>query len=127
MLRRSFQSGCQTRSANTVAISIALLTSNLLFNILANVSFKLSASTDTWRSFIAWQILGNLAGLITVLTLTGLLRFIPLHVAYPVTTGLAIIGVEIVAANMVFGERITSTQWLGVLLVVAGVALIGGR
>jgi len=127
MLRPSFRSDHQVRPAGTVTASIALLGGNLLFNILANASFKLSAASDTWRGFIVWQILGNLAGLITVLTLTGLLRFVPLHVAYPITAGLAVIGVQVVAASLIFGEQITSTQWLGVLLVVAGIGLIGGR
>ncbi len=125
MLRHSFQS--QMPPASSVAASIALLGGNLFFNVLANVSFKFSAVSDTWRGFLLWQLLGNLAGLSAVLTLTGLLRFVPLHVAYPITAGLAVVGVQVVAAGLIFDEPITSTQWLGVLLVVVGIVLIGGR
>ena len=70
------------------------MAANLLFNVVANASFKVSATSPNWRSFVTWQVIGNLAGFVTVLTLTGLLRFIPLHVAYPVTVGLAVIGVQ---------------------------------
>jgi multidrug transporter EmrE-like cation transporter len=76
---------------------------------------------------MAWQVVGNVAGFISVLTITGLLRFLPLSVVFPVSTGLAIIGIQIVAAQFLFHENISSTQWAGTLLVVAGIALIGGR
>jgi len=62
--------------------------------------------------------------LITVLTLTWLLRYLPLHVAYPVTAGLAMIGVQVAAARWLFGEAISAGQWLGTLLVVTGIVLI---
>ena len=106
---------------------MALIGGNLLFNIIANASFKLSAASSGWRGFLAWQVIGNLAGFITVLTLTGLLRFVPLRVAYPVTAGLSIIGVQVGAARLFFREPISSTQWLGTLLVAVGIVLIGGR
>lgn len=102
----------------------ALVAGNLLFNIAANASFKLSAAAADWRGFVAWQVVGNLAGFITVLTLTGLLRYLPLHVAYPVTAGLAVIGVQVAAARWLFGEAISPGQWLGTLLVIAGIWLV---
>ena len=104
-----------------------LIGGNLLFNVIANVSFKLSAFSPGWRSFLGWQIVGNLASFITLLMLTALLRFMPLHVAYPVTTGLAVLGVQVVAARLIFHEPVSSTQWLGVLLIIVGVVLVSGR
>jgi len=106
---------------------VALIGANLLFNIVANASFKQSASSSNWRGFLTWQVVGNLAGFITVLTLTGLLRYIPLHIAYSVVTGLAVVGVQVVAAALLFHETITVGQWLGTLLIVAGILLIGTR
>jgi multidrug transporter EmrE-like cation transporter len=106
---------------------VGLVGGNLLFNILANASFKVSAETRTWREFLFWQVVGNLAGLVTVLTLTGLLRHMPLHVAFPLTMGLTVIGVQVGAAWLLFREPITSAQWMGTLLVVVGILLIGGR
>lgn len=126
--------------------AVVLVGANLIFNVIANLSFKLAAFSPTWRSFLGWQIIGNLAGLITVLTLTALLRFLPLHVAYPVTTGLAILGVTVAAAGLhrllhasgiapwrheaaglMFQESISTPQWLGVLLIIAGIVLVSGR
>lgn len=106
---------------------IVLIGGNLIFNIVANASFKLSAVSPNWLGFVTWQILGNLAGFVTVLTLTRLLRFVPLHIAFPVTTGLAIVGVQVIAAGLFFHEAISLAQWLGTLLVVCGIVLIGGR
>lgn len=105
-------------------LPLVLVLGNLVFNIVANASFKLSAASPTWRGFLVWQIVGNLAGFITVLTLTGLLRYVPLHVAYPVTAGLAVVGVQVVAARWLFDEPISSAQWLGTLLVTLGIVLI---
>jgi multidrug transporter EmrE-like cation transporter len=105
----------------------SLLVSNVLFNVVSNGSFKVSAQSDNLRSFIFWQVIGNLAGFITVITLTGLLRFIPLHIAFPVTTGLAVIGVQLIAGKFLFGEAISTERWLGTILVVLGIALISKR
>ncbi len=98
-----------------------LLILNVVFNILANAGFKFSAMSPNWKGLLAWQVIGNLAGFLTVITLTGLLRFTPLHVAFPLTTGLAVLGVQLVAAKFIFHETITPAQWLGTLLIVGGV------
>jgi len=105
----------------------ALILANLTFSVLANVGFKLSAASSGWRGFWFWQIAGNLAGFAGVLMLTALMRLVPLHVAYPVTVGLAVIGVQVVAARLLFRETIEPLQWVGAGLVIAGVALIGSR
>jgi multidrug transporter EmrE-like cation transporter len=115
------------RLTGCAGVVVALVGGNLLFNVLANASFKVSADSRTWREFLVWQVAGNLAGLVTVLTLTGLLRHMPLHVAFPLTTGLAVIGVQVGAAWLLFRESIAPAQWMGTLLVVAGILLIGGR
>jgi multidrug transporter EmrE-like cation transporter len=127
MFRIIFRPDVQVAPTGNVAAPISLIGVNLLFNIVANASFRLSAASPTWRGFLLWQVVGNLAGLITVLTLTGLLSFVPLRVAYPVTAGLAVIGVQVIAARLLFHEPISSTQWLGTLLVMVGIVLIGGR
>jgi len=106
--------------------TVILLGTNLIFNILANASFKVSAISPTWRGFLGWQVVGNLTGFATVLTLTGLLRHYPLHVAYPVTAGLAVIGVQVLGARFLFHEPISSVHWPGTGLVVIGIWLIGG-
>lgn len=124
MLRPHLRAIAQAASPGNVAVLTVLVAANLLFNIVAQAGFKLSANSSHWRGFLLWQIVGNLAGFITVLTLTGLLRFIPLSVAYPLTVGLAVVGVQIAAARLLFHESITSLQWLGTLLITFGVLLV---
>ena len=106
------------------AMVFLLIFVNLAFNILANASFRVSAMSETWRGILTWQVVGNLAGLITVITLTWLLRYMPLSVAFPLTTGLTVLGVQMVAASWIFHEPISQRQWLGTLAVVLGIWLI---
>lgn len=114
----------QTPSAGNAASLTALLVANVLFNIAAQASFKLSANSPDTRGFLLWQIAGNASGFIAVLTFTGLLRFIPLSVAYPLTVGLALIGVQVAAARLLFHEPVAPVQWLGTLLIAFGAALV---
>jgi len=111
---------------NTMPV-VALVGGNLLFSVLAQVGFKLSADSRTWRTFLLWQVLGNLSGFLGVLALTGLLRYLPLHIAFPLTTGLAVIGVQVIAAGWLFHEPISPRQWVGTCLIVGGILLIGER
>jgi multidrug transporter EmrE-like cation transporter len=127
MFRPPFRPNAQAQPANSVIVPIVLIGGNLIFNIVANASFKLSAASPTWRGFLTWQIFGNLAGLITVITLTWLLRYMPLHLAFPITTGLTVIGVQTIAAGWFFQEPISFAQWLGTLLVIFGIVLLSGR
>ena len=127
MFRLNFHIEPLALPGRSALIIVALVVGNLFFNIVANASFRYSVAGSSWRSFLSWQVLGNLAGFITVLTLTGLLRSLPLHIAYPVTTGLAVVGVQVVAARYLFHEAITPFQWIGTLLVVVGIVLISGR
>jgi multidrug transporter EmrE-like cation transporter len=123
MLPRLRQSTIPLKQGHTPII-VGLLLLNMVFNILGNASFKLSALAANWKGLVGWQVVGNLAGFITVLTLTGLLRYLPLHVAQPMVQGLAIIGVQIVASRLFFHEVISPTQWLGMAVIIAGIVLI---
>jgi multidrug transporter EmrE-like cation transporter len=127
MLHTLVRPALQALSGKHLGVQIALIGGNLLFNVAANAGFKVSAASPTWRGFLVWQVVGNLAGFITVLTLTGLLRFQPLHIAYPLTAGLAVIGVQVLAARWLFHESISSVQWLGTLLVALGIVLVSHR
>ena len=103
---------------------IGLILAYLAFTVLANIGFKLSAGSPHWRGFLWWQVVGNLAGFLSVLSLTFLLKFVPLHLAYALTMGLGFVAVQVVAARLVFHEAIAAIQWLGVLLVFGGIVLI---
>ncbi len=114
--------GYTTGPGTLVGISVVLVLINLIFSIVANAGFRESDVSDTTRGFLTWQLIGNLCGLATVLTLTAVLRFIPLHVAFPITTGLAVIGV---ASYALFHESISRYDWVGSVFVVVGIVLIG--
>jgi multidrug transporter EmrE-like cation transporter len=109
---------------NPSVIVIGMIVLNLVFNVISNASFKLSALAPTWRGILLWQVVGNFTGLVTVIALTILLRHMPLSIAFPVTTGLAVLGVQIFASKWYFHEPTSSVQWMGALLIVAGIFLV---
>lgn len=88
-------------------LTFGLFFANFLFNVISNASFKFSAQSPTWNGIIAWQIAGNLAGFITVICLTLLLRHTTLNIVYPVTAGLSVVGVQVFAAWLLFHEPIS--------------------
>jgi multidrug transporter EmrE-like cation transporter len=97
----------------------------LVFVTSANVFLKLSADArETWP-FLALLAAGNLAGFVGVLAYTGLLRTLPLHVAFPLSRGLVVLGVQLVAALLVFHETFRVTEAAGAVLVTAGIILVG--
>ena len=63
-----------------------LIVINLGFNVLSNAAFRVSATSPNWRGLLIWQVVGNLAGFVTVITLTWMLKYMPLSVAFPLTT-----------------------------------------
>ena len=81
MLRSSSHLTLSHLLPDNPVVIIALFATNIFFNIAANSSFKLSATAPTWRDFLVWQIIGNLAGFVMVLTLTGLLPLQPFRPA----------------------------------------------
>ncbi len=92
--------------------------------VTSNVGFKLSAGSQNWKGFLAWQIMANLAGFVGVISFTLLLKFIPLYLAYGIFMGLGFVAVQVVAARLIFKEPIRSIQWIGVTLIMLGIFLI---
>lgn len=111
-------------SGRAYLLILTLVLGNLVFTIVANASFKVSAHSSSLRTFLFWQVIGNLAGLVTVLTLTWLLRYQPLSVAFPLTTGLGVVGVQAVASHLLFGETISLERWLGSFLIILGIVFL---
>lgn len=106
------------------SVVLALMALNLSFVVASNISLKLSALSPGWQGFLKWQVVGNVAGFLGVLSLTGALRYLPLHVGYGLSVGLGLILVEVVGARWILQEEITQTQWIGVVLAALGVFLI---
>ena len=112
------------RIESTSALVFWLIVVNLGFNVLSNAAFRVSAMSDNLRGLITWQVVGNLAGFVTVITLTWMLKYMPLSIAFPLTTGLTVLGVQMVAASWIFKEPVSERQWLGTLAIVLGIWLI---
>ena len=103
----------------------AFLLCYLVFVTSSNVLLKLSADArETWP-FVVMLAAGNLAGFGGVLVYTGLLRTLPLHVAFPLSRGLGVLGVQLAAALLVFHETFRPTEAAGAVLVAAGIILVG--
>jgi multidrug transporter EmrE-like cation transporter len=109
------------------SLVLGLFILNWIFSIVAHASFKVSANSSNWRGLLLRQVVGNLTGFLAVLTLTGLLRHIPLHITHPISIGLAVAGVQVIGAKLIFHETITLAQWLGTSLVIFGILLIGTK
>jgi len=124
MFNHTFRFPLRIEQVQNPTLLLALVISNMAFNILANVCFKYSTISSNLPRFLTWQVIGNLAGFATVITLTWLLRFIPLHVAFPMTTGLAVIGVYVIGSMIFFKEPVSILQLLGTVLIVVGIILV---
>jgi multidrug transporter EmrE-like cation transporter len=101
-----------------------LVLGHTFFNILGNICFKLSAEGQGWWAFWIWQIAGNLSAFTGTMSYTFSMRFLPLHVAYPLTQGLSVLGVTLIAARLVFNETILPLHWLGILFIAGGIVLL---
>ena len=124
MFNNRFNSISIPRIQSTSMLVFWLIVVNLGFNVLSNAAFRVSAMSDSMRGLIAWQVVGNLAGFVTVITLTWMLKYMPLSIAFPLTTGLTVLGVQMVAASWIFKEPVSEKQWLGTLAIAIGIWLI---
>jgi len=91
----------------------------------SNVLLKLSAEAGSTGIFLLFQAGGNGAGFVGILLYTGLMRTLPLHVAFPLTRGFAVIGVQLVASLLIFHEVFRPTEAVGTALVAAGIICVG--
>lgn len=103
---------------------VILVLGHMFFNILGNICFKLSAEGQGLWAFLLWQLAGNLAAFTGTMSYTFSMRYLPLHVAYPLTQGLGVLGVTVVAANMVFHEIILPAQWIGIVSIAGGIVFL---
>jgi multidrug transporter EmrE-like cation transporter len=105
-------------------ISFLLVLLNAAANTAGHACFKLSSAVDKPRTFIFWQIIGNLAAFVGVLAYTGLMCKMSLLMAFPLTQGLTAIGVQVVASLILFRERISLLAWVGTILIAVGIIVM---
>lgn len=103
---------------------VALALVNLGSVVLSQIGFKWAANSQEWRGFITGQVVGNLAGFVGVITLTLLMRYIPMHLVTAISMGLGFVLVQVVAAHWVFHEKLHDEYWLGMALVAVGIMVI---
>jgi multidrug transporter EmrE-like cation transporter len=115
---QTFHYTAGVRSALLVVVYAAFVTA-------ANVLMKLSAGASALWPSLLLMTAGNFIGFVGILTYTLLLRTLPLHVAFPLTRGAAVLGVQLAASLIVFHEALRPTEAAGAALVVAGIVLAG--
>ena len=130
--RRQWSSHTQTFSPREFWVYFAgnpmknalFLASYLVFVTAANVLLKESADAGGGWLFYALLVAGNLAGFVGILAYTGLLQSLPLHVAFPLSRGLVVLGV-LATSLIFFHEKLRGTEIAGVVMVTAGIVLVG--
>ena len=96
----------------------------LVFVTTANVLLKESADAGAGLPFLVFLVAGNLAGFVGILAYTGLLQTLPLHVAFPLSRGIVVLGV-LGSSLLFFHERFKVTEAVGAVLVTAGIIVVG--
>jgi multidrug transporter EmrE-like cation transporter len=100
------------------------LYSSIIFNVLTNVGFNLSALNDKlpvkkWGYFAG----GLFFGLLNSILFTESLKEIPLSVASAIFFSITIIGLFL-AAHFGFGEKISMMRLVGAGFIIAGVIIV---
>jgi multidrug transporter EmrE-like cation transporter len=98
----------------------------IVFQSAAHILLRFAADAPPVWAFIAFSV-SNLAGLVGVLTYTGLLKKLPLHLGFPLTQGFVALGVLFIGSFCIFHESFTQNQIFGCALVLVGVILLGLR
>jgi drug/metabolite transporter (DMT)-like permease len=106
---------------------IAILASLTIgLTVAANLLLKRGASAPAsemllgiigWKTFAGWVAFG-----FALIAYTMLLKHVPLHFAASITSA-KFIGV-ILAAWFILNERVVTQQWIGILLIAAGITVI---
>lgn len=111
------------RAAVLAALAPAAATSTAACSLGA----RHSAVSGDWRRSWLLQIGRDLAGFPRLLAQTARLRSVPLHVSYPLPTGLAAVGLQAIAGHASLRETLGGPQLLGTALILVGIALAARR
>jgi small multidrug resistance pump len=101
------------------------------FYLLLSIGFNIASYTlykgiSNRQSSVIWYLLlllGLTLGGINVLFFTKALKGIQLNVAYPVFSGACILSIALIS-SFIFGERISSANIAGAVVVVIGITLL---
>ena len=99
------------------------------FTVMANLLMKLGAdeiagAASLWERLQSWKLFLGLASFGTAaLIYVLILGWLPLNVAQSFAAAQFI--AVILASRLVLGEQISLPQWYGIILIIAGIGLIG--
>lgn len=108
---------------NRTAVGIALVALCACIEGLAQVSFKLSRRHEDQR--LVWTVIGGVAYVLEISLYTLALRQIDVSVAF-VMGALSFVAVALLS-RLVLGEKISGVRGIGLLLILAGVAVMGDQ
>jgi len=108
------------------------LFSAIICNIIANISFKKAISRappgkgiDSLLELLndPWMWTGGVSCVLLLFFYVYSLKGLDLSIAYPVTTGLAMLGI-VVSGALFFGETISATRIVAIIFIFIGVLLL---
>jgi len=103
-----------------VAIMVLTATANLLMKTGA---MQAPSGADHWVALLNWRVIGGIAGLgLAALIYIWLLRWLPLNIVQ--SFGAAQFIATVVASAAVLHERISPGQWIGIVLIACGIAIV---
>jgi undecaprenyl phosphate-alpha-L-ara4N flippase subunit ArnE len=111
-----------------VKIALAFV-AMISFTVLANLLMKtgadgLAGPGSFWVRVLSWKLLAGLASFgVAALLYVLILSWLPLNVAQSFAAAQFI--AVILASRLVLDEPIGSAQWLGIVLIAGGIAVVG--
>ncbi|GEM_PF-5857215 len=112
-----------------ILATIGLAVAALLTLTASQIGFKYASGADGLKNTILWLVGAGVAGTVSMLLYTLLLKHIPLHVGYAILYGLGFVLIQVVAAKFILKEPVSLMQWIGGAVMVAGIAMVafGGK
>ncbi len=105
-------------------IPVFFILGHTAMNVISNILYKKSVMVKGIARFGLWQIIAGTFSFVGVLSYTFSLKSLPVSIAFPVTQGLAVVGVTIIGAMLVYKEKIQRIQWLAMVLITIGILLV---
>jgi len=90
----------------------------------SQIGFKYASGAQNLKSTVLWFLGAGVAGTVSMVLYTWLLRHLPLHVGYAALFGLGFVVVQVVAAKLILKEAVSPLQWIGGAVMVAGIFMI---
>jgi multidrug transporter EmrE-like cation transporter len=101
----------------------AYLFLSIAFNVVSYIVYKSIANKEISMIWCVVFTVGLILGGINILFFTKALKNINLSIAYPVFSGTSIF-LMMVLSHFIFGEKISATNVVGAVVIIAGIVLV---